>query len=55
MDETIAADKSYKNGSARLLEGIPISVKDNIDVSGYPTSAGCKALQFHVPQTDSTI
>jgi indoleacetamide hydrolase len=38
-----------------VLEGLPIIVKDNIDVAGMPTTAGSHALGKHVPATDSPV
>src|SRR4051794_15453648 len=37
------------------LHGIPVLVKDNLDVAGLPTTAGNVALQNSVPDKDSTV
>src|SRR3954449_4022482 len=37
------------------LHGIPVLVKDNLDVAGMPTSAGNVALQSSIPDKDSTV
>ncbi|WP_435945125.1 allophanate hydrolase [Dryocola sp. BD586] len=36
------------------LLGVPFAVKDNIDVAGMPTSAGCPAFTF-TPEQDATV
>ncbi|WP_202301625.1 allophanate hydrolase [Dryocola clanedunensis] len=36
------------------LLGVPFAVKDNIDVAGMPTSAGCPAFTY-LPEQDATV
>jgi len=44
-----AADQARRNGDHRPLLGIPIIVKDNIDTTGMPTTAGSWALAQSTP------
>src|SRR3954470_16566254 len=37
------------------LHGVPVLVKDNLDVAGLPTTAGNVALANNVPDKDSTV
>ena len=37
------------------LHGVPVLVKDNLDVAGLPTTAGNVALQNSIPQRDSFV
>lgn len=54
--QATAADAARKAGKATgALAGIPILVKDNIDVAGLPTTAGSVALANSYPKGDATL
>jgi len=56
MAEAAAADNElHRSGPRGLLHGIPVVVKDNIDVAGLPTTAGTLALVGNVPSDDSEV
>jgi aspartyl-tRNA(Asn)/glutamyl-tRNA(Gln) amidotransferase subunit A len=50
------AERAVATGSAHgPLSGIPIGLKDVVDMAGVPTTAGSAALAGNVPDRDSTI
>ncbi len=49
--ELVAA---HPNPAALPLWGVPFAVKDNIDVAGFPTTAGCPEFAYE-PQKDATV
>lgn len=54
--EADASDQRRARGLARgPLDGIPIALKDNIDVAGVATTAGIEARRKTIAATDSTV
>ncbi|OZI20401.1 hypothetical protein CAL26_23140 [Bordetella genomosp. 9] len=55
-EQALRRDRERAAGHVRgALHGLPIVVKDNIDVSGLPTTAGCAALLDHRPARDAEV
>ncbi|TAM54483.1 MAG: amidase [Paraburkholderia sp.] len=56
LDEAAALDAERRaNGMRGLLHGVPVLVKDNIDVAGLPTSGGSLAFANLYPETDAFL
>lgn len=48
MEQAAQAEERFKNGTATMMTGIPIAVKDNMLVKGRKVSAGSKILENYV-------
>ncbi|WP_280510119.1 amidase family protein, partial [Nocardia farcinica] len=48
-DAEVAAERAAATGP---LAGLRLAVKDNVDVAGLPTTAGCPAYAY-LPDTDA--
>jgi amidase len=56
LEEADALDRERKEGKRRgALHGIPVLIKDNIDVAGMVNSAGSLALADHRPASDAFL
>ncbi len=50
------ADEALARGDRRgPLHGVPLSLKDLLDVAGQPMTAGSRILAGHVPEQDATV
>jgi len=47
------ADKRIREGRARPMEGLPITIKDAFDVAGMPSTGGSLTLKERVPAVDA--
>ena len=53
-DRADAVDALVAAGAELPLAGVHFAVKDNIDVSGVPTTAACEPFAY-VPETSATV
>lgn len=49
------AEKMFKDGTATLMTGIPVALKDNMLIDGYIASAGSKILENYKATYDATV
>lgn len=55
LDNAQAADNKRSEGKGGRLCGLPLVVKDNINTSAFPTTAGTGALQNHRPTKNAGV
>src|SRR5579875_198979 len=56
LEQAEASDEVRRRSGPRSpLEGVPIMVKDNIDMAGLPTTGGALALRSSVPAGDAHL
>src|SRR6266550_2610583 len=54
-DARVADDERRRGIDRGPLHGMPISIKDLIDVAGQPTTAGSRVRADHVASRDATV
>ena len=55
LEQAKYADKKFKDGSATVLTGIPIAVKDNILIKGRIVSAASRMLENYKASYDAHV
>ncbi|MFI0773514.1 amidase [Streptomyces sp. NPDC021212] len=56
LRQAAASDVRHRRGDTRgPLDGIPVLLKDNVNTSGMPTTAGSLALAGRPPDTDAAL
>ncbi len=53
--DRVVADARAAIGHGGLLAGVPIAVKDNIDVAGIPTTSGSAVDADRIPDADAAV
>jgi aspartyl-tRNA(Asn)/glutamyl-tRNA(Gln) amidotransferase subunit A len=55
LGQAARADEMFKNGTAQLLTGIPLAIKDNMLIEGKESAAASKILKGHIGIYDATV
>jgi len=55
LEQAKRAEEMFKNGTATLMTGIPIAIKDNILFEGHIASASSKILKNYTATYDATV
>ncbi|MDW8433846.1 MAG: Asp-tRNA(Asn)/Glu-tRNA(Gln) amidotransferase subunit GatA [Aquificaceae bacterium] len=54
-EEALREAKELKVSQDMPLAGVPVAIKDNINVKGYPTTCASKILQGYISPYDATV
>jgi Asp-tRNA(Asn)/Glu-tRNA(Gln) amidotransferase A subunit family amidase len=49
------ADEARRNGDGRPLLGLPMTIKDSLEVTGLPSTTGSFARKGYIPERDATV
>lgn len=52
-DQAVSAQRRRREGPIGRLDGIPVAIKDNFDVAGYPTRAGLPSRAARAARNDA--
>ena len=55
LAQAAAVQKRQRTGERLPLYGIPFAIKDNIDLAGHPTTAGCPAFSYVAKRTATVV
>ncbi|MGB0935310.1 MAG: Asp-tRNA(Asn)/Glu-tRNA(Gln) amidotransferase subunit GatA [Alphaproteobacteria bacterium] len=55
LSQAEASDKRIADGTAGIMEGVPVGVKDLFCTKGVRTTAGSRILENYVPEYESTV
>ncbi|HEY8509661.1 MAG TPA: amidase family protein, partial [Steroidobacteraceae bacterium] len=56
LEQARQADEQRARGQAQgALHGLPVVVKDSLEIAGVRTTSGSKTLATHVPKRDATV
>lgn len=55
LSEADAADSALARGTELPLLGLPVTIKDSLEVAGLVSSGGSLARSDHIPQRDATV
>ena len=55
LEQADESDKRYASGEEKLLDGIPLAIKDLFCTKGVQTTASSKILEGFVPTYESTV
>ncbi|MBB3211854.1 allophanate hydrolase [Herbaspirillum sp. Sphag1AN] len=55
LEQVVRLEQAAARGTRLPLFGLPFGVKDNIDVAGLPTSAGCASFTYTASRTAQVV